>query len=115
MRLLHTPRCSKSRGALELLQDAGYSPEVIPYREPGVLTPTLLQELEAKTGTPLLELLRTKEEGYAAAKNLEGASLRDWIVQNPVLLERPILIVGDQAVVCRPPERVWELVDPKGA
>ena len=115
MRLIHTTRCSKSRGALQLLQDAGYAPEVVLYRDEGVLTDALLQEIEAKTGTPLAELLRTKEEAYAEAKALEGAALRRWVVQNPVLLERPILIVGDRAVVARPPERVWELVEPKGA
>lgn len=114
MRLLHTTRCSKSRGALSLLLEAGYDPEVVLYREDGVLTSALLEEIEAKTGQPLRALLRTKEESYKGAEQLEGDALRNYVVANPVLLERPVLIVGERAVVARPPERIWELVDVQG-
>jgi len=114
MRLLHTPMCSKARTALGLLDEAGYTPEIVPYREEGVLTPALLQEIEEKTGTPLKDLLRKGEEAYAQAQALEGDALRAFVCENPELLERPILIVGDRAVVGRPPERVWELVSASG-
>lgn len=114
MRLLHTTRCSKSRGALSLLLEAGYEPEVVLYREDGVLTPALLKEIEAKVGQPLRALLRNKEESYEGAANLEGDELRAYVAANPILLERPVLIVGERAVVARPPERVWELVDAQG-
>lgn len=114
MRLIHTPRCSKARTALGLLEEAGYTPEIIPYREEGVLTVELLKEIEQKTRSPLKDLLRKGEEAYASASALEGEALREYVVANPTLLQRPILIVGDRAVVGRPPERVWELVEKSG-
>lgn len=84
------------------------------YREEGVLTDALLQEIEAKTGASLRDLLRSKEEAYDDSKELEGEALRAYVVQHPILLERPILLLRDKAVVARPPERVWEIVDPNG-
>lgn len=114
MRLLHTPMCSKARTAFGLLTDAGYTPEIVPYREEGALSVELLKEIEDKSGTPLKDLLRKGESAYAQASALEGDALREFVVQNPVLLERPILIVDDRAVVGRPPERVWELVSEAG-
>lgn len=114
MRLIHTPRCSKARTAFGLLSDAGYLPEIVPYREEGVLTAELLTEIEEKTGQALKDLLRTKEDAYSGASALEGDALKNYVIAHPVLLERPILIVEDRAVVARPPERVWELVDPDG-
>lgn len=114
MRLIHTPMCSKARTALSLLTDAGYQPDLIEYREEEVLTRELLQEIEAKTGQPLIDLLRKGDEDYAEASALEGDELRDFVTAHPILLERPILIVGDSAVVARPPERVWELVSQDG-
>lgn len=114
MRLLHTPMCSKSRGALQLLQDAGYAPTEVRYRDQGVLTDELLQEIEAKSGQPLRELLRSGENAYTKTTALEGEALRRVVIENPELLERPILIVGERALVARPPERVWELVSEAG-
>lgn len=114
MRLIHTPRCSKARTAFGLLDEAGYAPELIPYRDAGVLTVELLDEIEEKTGQSLKDLLRKKEDAYSEASALDGAALKEFVVKNPILLERPILIVGDRAVVARPPERVWELVDQDG-
>lgn len=114
MRLIHTPRCSKARTALSLLEEAGYTPELIPYREEGVLTVELLKEIEQKTETPLKDLLRKGEDAYPEASALEGDALREFVAANPILLQRPILIVGDRAVVGRPPDRVWQLVDKSG-
>lgn len=114
MRILHTPYCSKARTALGLLTEAGYTPEIVPYREEGVLTPELLREIEQKAGVSLKKLLRKGEAESAHAQDLEGDGLRAFVCEHPVLLERPILIVGEKALVARPPERVWELVSASG-
>ncbi|TLX63889.1 arsenate reductase (glutaredoxin) [Stutzerimonas nosocomialis] len=111
--LFHNPRCSKSRGALELLQARGLAPTLVQYLD----TPPSRDELKAllgKLGMRPRELLRTGEEHYRtlglADPSLDDDRLIDAMVEHPKLIERPILIVGDKAVVGRPPERVLELL-----
>lgn len=111
--LYHNPRCSKSRGALELLEARGLQPTVVRYLE----TPPTAAELTAllaKLKLSARELLRTGEYEYKAL-NLADASLTEAqliaaMVEHPKLIERPILIAGDKAVIGRPPERVLELL-----
>lgn len=111
--LYHNPRCSKSRGALELLEARGLQPTVVRYLE----TPPTAAELTAllaKLQLPARDLLRTGEDDYKAL-NLADASLTEAqliaaMVEHPKLIERPILIAGDKAVIGRPPERVLELL-----
>jgi arsenate reductase len=113
MTLYHNPRCSKSRGALELLETRGLTPTVIRYLE----TPpdaTQLRGLLGKLGINARQLLRTGEDDYKTL-NLADSSLSDEqliaaMAAHPKLIERPILVVGDRAVIGRPPERVLELV-----
>ncbi|WP_447751913.1 arsenate reductase (glutaredoxin) [Pseudomonas nicosulfuronedens] len=111
--LFHNPRCSKSRGALELLEARGIQPEVIRYLE----TPPSTAELKAllgKLGISARQLLRTGEDEYKeldlANPALSDGQLIDAMVQHPKLIERPILIVGDKAVIGRPPEKVLEIL-----
>ncbi|WP_122869708.1 arsenate reductase (glutaredoxin), partial [Pseudomonas viridiflava] len=109
--LYHNPRCTKSRGALELLQARGLSPDVVLYLE----TPpdaAQLRELLGKLGISARQLLRTGEDDYKQL-NLADASLSDEqliaaMAAHPKLIERPILVVGDKAVIGRPPENVLE-------
>ncbi|WP_122846562.1 arsenate reductase (glutaredoxin) [Pseudomonas viridiflava] len=111
--LYHNPRCTKSRGALELLQARGLSPDVVLYLE----TPpdaAQLRELLGKLGISARQLLRTGEDDYKQL-NLADASLSDEqliaaMATHPKLIERPILVVGDKAVIGRPPENVLELL-----
>ena len=111
--LYHNPRCSKSRGALELLEARGLQPTVVRYLE----TPPTAAELTAllaKLKLPARDLLRSGEDEYKAL-NLADASLSEAqliaaMVEHPKLIERPILIAGDKAVIGRPPERVLELL-----
>lgn len=111
--LYHNPRCSKSRGALELLEARGLQPTVVRYLE----TPPTAAELTAllaKLKLPARDLLRTGEDEYKAL-NLADASLTETqliaaMAEHPKLIERPILIAGDKAVIGRPPERVLELL-----
>ena len=111
--LYHNPRCTKSRGALELLQARGLSPDVVLYLE----TPpdaAQLRELLGKLGISARQLLRTGEDDYKQL-NQADASLSDEqliaaMAAHPKLIERPILVVGDKAVIGRPPENVLELL-----
>ena len=111
--LYHNPRCSKSRGALELLEARGLSPVVVRYLE----TPPSAAEIRAllgKLGIGARQLLRRGEDEYAALgladEQLDEATLIDAMASHPKLIERPILVVGDKAVIGRPPEKVLELL-----
>ena len=111
--LYHNPRCSKSRGALELLEARGLQPQVVRYLE----TPPSAAELRAllaRLGYGARQLLRSGEEEYQtlglADPALDDEALIAAMVAHPRLIERPILVVGDKAVVGRPPERVLELL-----
>lgn len=111
--LYHNPRCSKSRGALELLQENGVEPRIVRYLEtpPDLAT---LRELLGKLGMAPRELLRRSEDEYRelnlADPALDDEAILKAMVEHPKLIERPILVVGARAVVGRPPERVLELI-----
>ena len=111
--LYHNPRCSKSRGALELLEARGLAPHVVRYLE----TPPSaaeLRELLSKLGIGARALLRSGEDEYKEL-GLADASLSDEqliaaMAAHPKLIERPILVAGKRAVIGRPPEKVLELL-----
>ncbi|MFV3406659.1 MULTISPECIES: arsenate reductase (glutaredoxin) [Pseudomonas] len=111
--LYHNPRCSKSRGALELLEARGLTPTVVRYLETPPDTATLTQLL-ARLGIPARQLLRSGEDEYKALgladSSLSEAQLIEAMVQHPKLIERPILVAGDKAVIGRPPEKVLEIL-----
>ena len=111
--IYHNPRCSKSRQTLQLLQDNQVEPEVVLYLE----TPpdkSTLKNLLQKLGISARELLRKGEDDYKAL-NLKDPALSDdqlieAMVSHPKLIERPIVVKGDNAVLGRPPENVLELL-----
>jgi len=111
--LYHNPRCSKSRGALELLEARGLTPTVVRYLE----TPpnaAQLRDLLGKLGIGARDLLRTGEDEYKTL-NLADASLSDddviaAMAAHPKLIERPILVAGDKAMIGRPPEKILEIL-----
>lgn len=113
MTLYHNPRCSKSRGALELLEARDLTPTVVRYLETPP-SPAELKTLLARLGIGARQLLRTGEEEYQslglADTGLSDDQLIDAMSQHPRLIERPILVVGDKAVVGRPPEKVLEIL-----
>ncbi|WP_448682445.1 arsenate reductase (glutaredoxin) [Pseudomonas nicosulfuronedens] len=111
--IFHNPRCSKSRGALELLEERGIQPEIIRYLE----TPPSAAELKAllgKLGIGARQLLRTGEDEYKELDLANPALSDDQLIgamaQHPKLIERPIVVVGDKAVIGRPPEKVLEIL-----
>lgn len=111
MTIWHNNRCGKSRGALEILQEKGFTPNVVKYLE----TPPTAKEIKEvlkKAGIKAHDLIRTGEEEY---KPYKGKTLTEaeWIqvmIEHPILIERPVVINGDKAVVARPPERVLEIL-----
>ncbi|MBK8018652.1 MAG: arsenate reductase (glutaredoxin) [Betaproteobacteria bacterium] len=110
--LYHNPRCSKSRSALALLEERGLSPRIVEY----LRTPPDRSEIAAlvrKLGIPAEQLVRTGEavfkESYAG-RTLTDAQWIDAMAEHPILIERPIAVAGERAVVGRPPERVLELL-----
>ena len=111
--LYHNPRCTKSRGTLALLEARGLTPTILRYLE----TPPSAAELQSllgKLGIGARQLLRTGEDEYKAL-NLADSSLSDAqliaaMVAHPKLIERPILVAGDKAVIGRPPEKVLEIL-----
>ena len=112
-RLYHNTRCSKSRGALELLNERGIEPEVVYYLETPP-SPAELRELLRMLGIGARGLLRTGEPEYAAL-GLDDPSIGDdaliaAMAAHPKLIERPVFVHGGRAVIGRPPERVLELL-----
>ncbi len=114
MQIYHNPRCSKSRETLKLIQSHEIEPEVILYLE----NPPSPKELEAVIkylDIAPRELLRKKEQVYKD-KNIADETLTDKNVirlmcENPVLIERPIVIKDKKAIVGRPPENVLTLLE----
>ncbi len=110
--LFHNPRCSKSRAALVLLQEKGVEPRIVEYLK----TPPSkgeLAQLMKKLAMKPEALVRKGEEIYKsryAAKALSDAQWLEALAENPILIERPIAIKGERAVLGRPPERVLELL-----
>ena len=111
--LYHNPRCSKSRGALELLEARGLTPTVVRYLETP-LSAAQLRDLLAKLNISARQLLRSGEDEYKALNladsGLTDAHLIDAMAAHPKLIERPILVAGDKAVIGRPPEKVLEIL-----
>ena len=112
MKIYHNPRCSKSRQTLALLRENGVEPEVIEYLKTPPPVP-VLQDLLKKLGLAAHEILRTKEDAYAAcglSPESTEAEILAAIVANPILFERPIIAKGKRAVIGRPPENVLALL-----
>lgn len=111
--LYHNPRCSKSRQALQLLQERNIEPELRLYLDHPPSREELVRLL-SQLGLEPRALLRKGEQEYKdnqlADKTLSNDQLIDAMVVHPRLIERPIAIAGDRAVVGRPPENVLDLL-----
>ena len=108
----HNPRCSKSRTALGLLQAEGIEPTIVRYLDEGLTVDTLSRLIDLLGGDEHM-LLRKKEAAYQEA-GLSPESDRKTIIhaicEHPILLERPVAVCGDKAVIGRPPENVLGLL-----
>ena len=111
--IYHNPRCSKSRETLQILRDKNADPEIIEYLEQ---PPTVaeLAAIIARLGVGARDLLRTTEKIYQDAGLDDDSLTEDEIIEaiceHPALLQRPIVVAGDKAIIGRPPARVLEII-----
>lgn len=109
----HNPRCSKSRETLALLEQKNISADIYLYLE-SKPDADAIKAVLSKLGITARELLRNSEEAYKAQnlkdKTLSDAQLIEAMVQEPKLIQRPIVINGEQARLGRPPEDVLEIL-----
>lgn len=107
----HNPRCSNSRGALQLLRGRGIEPAAVDYLARPPDRATLEKVAEACGGAR--DLVRSKEPLYAelGLAGADDAALLEAMLAHPVLINRPVVITPRGIRLCRPPETVLELLD----
>lgn len=109
--IYHNPGCGTSRNTLELIRNAGIEPRVIEYLQtpPGRAT---LVSLIAAMGTPVREVVRTKEALYSelGLADADDAALIDAMLAHPVLINRPIVVTTLGTKLCRPSEAVLDIL-----
>ena len=115
VKIYHNPRCSKSRDTLSLLKANGIDPEVVLYLETPPDAATLRQLLKMLGMASARDLMRQKEDLYKsldlANPQLSEDALIQAMVDNPKLIERPIVVSHGEAHIGRPPEQVLEIVN----
>lgn len=113
IQILYNPRCSKCREALNLLEGESCEVEVIDYLKEKI-TKKELKSILAKLGVKAVDIVRKKEDVYLKKFKDKKFTNEEWIqilLENPILIERPIVIDGYKAVIGRPPELVVDLVN----
>ncbi len=112
MKIYHNPRCRKSREGLAILQEAHMEPEIIDY----IKNPISFDELTdilRKLDIPAIDLVRKNEAVWKEKfknKELSEKEIIEAMVSYPKLIERPIVVHQDTAVIGRPPEKIKELI-----
>lgn len=113
--VLHNPRCSKSRGALEILRERGVDVTVVEYLADPPSRSTLEAVVAALPGEPAALVRRDdrfRELGLDPGTLGTGAAVVDVLLAHPELMERPVAVTDDgRARICRPPEIVLELLE----
>ncbi|MCG8379945.1 MAG: arsenate reductase (glutaredoxin) [Proteobacteria bacterium] len=111
--IYHNPRCSKSRSTLALLEERGVDLNIIEYLKTPPDKKTLTGILE-KLGIEPIDLIRKGEAVFneldLASKADDNTALIEAMVNNPILIERPIVLANDKAAIGRPPESVLEIL-----
>jgi arsenate reductase (glutaredoxin) len=113
VKIYHNNRCSKSRGACDILSENGVQAEVIEYLK-SPPSEAEISDLLIKLNMRASELVRRSEEIFKnnyAAKNYSETEWVSILAENPILIERPIVVMGDKAVIGRPPEKILELIN----
>ena len=116
--IYHNPNCSTSRKVLGWLTEKGIEPEIVQYLKTPPSAAELKRILKLMGGAKAADILRRKGEAYEALVDEAGGDVAKMkndeliaaMVEEPVLIERPIVITDKAAVLCRPPEKVWEVV-----
>jgi arsenate reductase len=116
--IYHNPDCGTSRNALALVLAAGYEATVVEYLKIG-WSRTLLDDLLAKTGLQPHDLIR--EKGSPAvelgllAEGISDDTILSAMIKHPIIVNRPIVVTPKGAALCRPSERVLDLLDHRPA
>ena len=111
--IFHNPRCSKSREALKILEQNGITADVVKYLEERPSAAQLKNIIKMLGISSAREMMRTKEDIYKELdlKNEQDEEkLIEAMAENPKLIERPIIIKGDKAIIARPPEKTEEFL-----
>ena len=110
--IYHNPRCSKSRQTLRIIEESGNKVETINYlNDP--LNAEELKDIVDKLGLQVAYTVRKGKQLYKENYNGREISKKEWfkiLAENPILIERPIVVKGDKAVLGRPPENVKNLL-----
>ena len=112
IQIWHNPKCSKSRAAIELLENKDINANVVKYLEQ-IPTKEQIKDVLKKLNIKAKELLRTGEDIYKELKLKEiddEDKLIDFMIEHPILIERPIIIKGEKAVIARPIENLEDLL-----
>ena len=110
--IYHNPRCGKSRECLAFIENSKHQFEIVKYLE----TPLSFSELKniiKKLNIKPIELIRTKESiwiTYYKDKNMSDQEIIQSMVDHPILMERPIAVYGEKAVIARPLEKIKEII-----
>ena len=111
--IYHNPRCTTSRNVLGLVRAMGYEPHIIEYLKTPP-TAEMLLLLANRAGVPIREFIRTKESSYES-EGLTDETLSDEVIakkmhEHPELINRPIVVCPNGVALCRPAEKVTELL-----
>ena len=111
--IYHNPKCSKSRKALEIIKSKNIEPTIILYLV-NKLSKAEVKNLLTKLGLSIRDILRTEEDEYKKNnlknENLSNDKLIDFLIRFPKLLQRPIVVKNNKAVIGRPPENILNLL-----
>ena len=112
--IFHNPKCGTSRNTLAIMQASGETPDVVEYLKTPPSREYLAELLALMHITPR-ELIRSKENVYSEIgldnPTLTDAQLIDAMIAHPILINRPIVVTNKGAALCRPSERVFELLE----
>ena len=113
--ILYNPRCGKCREALSMLEGENCEIEVVEYLK-NIPTKKELKMILSKLGLKAFDIVRKKEDIYLKKFKNKTFTNEEWIqllIENPILIERPIVIDGYKAIIGRPPELVIDLLQRK--
>ena len=108
IKIYHNPRCGKSREGLHILENSGKEFEIIKYLEE-IPSKEELESILQKLGIEPIALVRQKEKVWIEnfkGKNLSDDEILEAMISNPILIERPIVINGNKAIIGRPPQDI---------
>jgi len=113
IKIFHNPRCSKSRQTLQLLEDNNVQPEIIEYLKQAP-SKTELESVLTLLGMSPRELMRKGESVYKELNLADDGLTNDQLIaamlENPILIERPIVLANGKAAIGRPPESVLDII-----